>query len=141
MSGHGGTRPARRRGEVASEDCRRSRKREEGWAPENPCALEELIVKAEQILPRIRHWTAVYVDDDTQPTYRGTLFWHEPGVSIVVNGAPSKDSDAITTTRRPVPISRIREIAVLDDPPWLVESNKAAAFLRAKRLVSDDPRP
>jgi hypothetical protein len=91
-------------------------------------------VKVEQLLPCIRHWTAVYVDGDTQPTYRGVLLWHDEDVSIVVNGNPSKDSDAIPTTH-PVAIANIREIATLTDPPWLVDSNKSATILRAERIA------
>jgi hypothetical protein len=46
-------------------------------------------VDAEPLMLNICHWK-VYVDDDEQPTYRGTLLWHNEGLSIIVNGAPSR---------------------------------------------------
>jgi hypothetical protein len=36
--------------------------------------------------------------------------------------------EKIAQQHAPVPISRIREIAALDDPPWLVDSNKAGTL-------------
>jgi hypothetical protein len=97
----------------------------------------------EDVGPYIRHWTAVYVGDDEQPSYRGTLLWHDLGVSVMVNGAPSGESEEPDEIPRiaPLSIADIRKMEALDDPFWLVDSNKAATVLGAQSLINGREEP
>jgi hypothetical protein len=88
---------------------------------------------AEDVLPHIRHWVEVHVADADEPAYRGLLLWQREGVSVVVNGHSANDGSRMTT--RPVAIADIRNIVALNDPAWLVASNKAASVLRAQGIL------
>jgi hypothetical protein len=72
---------------------------------------------------------------DREPSYRG-VFLPGDGVDFVVHNGGGPNSGAICTPsrRRPL-IADIGRIVALDDPEWLVESNRSATFLSAKSLL------
>jgi len=55
----------------------------------------------------ICHWTEVYVDDDEQPTYRGTLLWRDEGIrlnqrtSVGLSRLPPIHFDAVSLVEDP----------------------------------------
>ena len=97
-------------------------------------------MRPQELGPHIRHWREVYVGNDQLPTYRGLILWHNANESIVVNGDAKRRAGAIPTTR-PLHVLEIREVRVLNDPPWLIESNKAATMLIARGIVTRANEP
>jgi hypothetical protein len=92
-----------------------------------------------QVEPYIRHWVEVTLVGETTPRFRGVLRWAGGPIAVFIDGAPSGqpgDAGMPLPHRMSLTISKIAAITALDDPPWLVESNKAEAVVRAQALLN-----
>ena len=92
-----------------------------------------------EVEPYIRRWAEVTLTGETTPRFRGLLLWAGGPIAIFITGAPPGqpgDAGEPLPERNSIPITRISLIAGLPDPPWLLESNKAAAVLSAQSLLN-----
>jgi len=92
-----------------------------------------------EVEPYIRSWVEVTLAGETIPRFRGLLLWAGGPIAVFVNGAPPGqpgDAGKPMPDRQSIPINKISLITPLPDPPWLLESNKAAAVMRAQALLS-----
>lgn len=91
-----------------------------------------------EVEPHIRSWVEVTLTGETAPRFRGHLVWAGGPIAVFINGAPpgeAGDAGVPLPDRYSIPIYRIAHITPLPDPPWLLESNKAAALASAQALL------
>jgi hypothetical protein len=108
---------------------------------QDDCPNLERTVTYSEVEPYIRSWVEVTLVGETTPRFRGLLLWAGGPIAVFVNGAPPGehgDAGAPLPARQSVPINKIALIAPLPHPPWLLESNKAAAVIRAEALLGRD---
>lgn len=96
-----------------------------------------------EVEPYIRHWVEVTLVGETVPRFRGMLTWAGGTIAVFIEGAPpgtDGDCGEPLPPRMSVQISKIAEIIALADPPWLIESNKAEAIIRAQSFLGENLR-
>jgi hypothetical protein len=94
-----------------------------------------------EVEPYIRSWAEVTLVGETTPRFRGLLLWAGGPIAVFIEGAPPGqpgDAGAPLPVRHSITINKISLITQLPDPPWLMESNKAAAVMRAEALLSGE---
>lgn len=100
------------------------------------------IVTYTEVEPYIRSWAEVTLVGEATPRFRGLVMWAGGTIAVFITGAPRGapgDAGEPLPDRMSVPINKISLITPLPDPPWLLESNKAAAVVRAEALLDRDP--
>lgn len=92
-----------------------------------------------EVEPYIRSWAEVTLVGETTPRFRGLVLWAGGTIAVFIQGAPPGepgDAGEPLPDRMSVPINKIAHMTLLPDPPWLLESNKAAAVMGAEALLN-----
>lgn len=100
------------------------------------------IVTYSEVEPYIRSWAEVTLVGEAIPRFRGLVLWAGGTIAVFIHGAPpgeGGDAGEPLPERMSVPINKIASMTALPDPPWLLETNKAAAVMGAEALLSRKP--
>jgi len=92
----------------------------------------------DEVEPYIRSWVEVTLVGEELPRFRGLLRWAGGSIAVFIDGAPPDydgDPGEPLPVRMSIAISKIAGIALLPDPPWLLEVNQANAVASAEKLL------
>lgn len=92
----------------------------------------------DEVDPYVRSWVEVTLVGEELPRFRGLLRWAGGSISVFIDGAPtdySGDPGDPLPMKMSIPITKIANITLLPDPPWLLDVNKAGAVASAEMLI------